>query len=434
MAIKLFQKKEVNNAGWLIGGRMLQMVLSLFVGLLTARYLGPSNYGLINYASTYIAFFSSFCTLGINSVIVKNFIDKPEEEGATIGSTLLLRSVCSLLSAVTIIAVSTIVDKDNPTTIIVVALCSLALPFQVFDTINYWFQAQYKSKITSIATLVAYVVTSVYKIVLLILGKSVVWFAVASSVDYVCIAIFLIFAYFKHKGPKFTFSKSKSKELLSASCHYILSGMMVAVYGHTDKFMLNHMIGETAVGYYSVAVAICSMWTFVLSAIIDSVVPTILRLHGESEEEFDRKNRQLYAIVFYISVIVSLIFLVFGDYIVLLLYGKEFLPASPVLKIVTWYTAFSFLGVARNPWIVSKGQQKYLVYIYVIAAIMNVILNFALIPILGEFGAGLASLITQISTSIVIPYFIKGMRKNAKLMINGILLKDIGLFTSKKNK
>ena len=62
------------------------MLLSLVVGVLTARYLGPGNYGLVNYGAAYVGFFSSLCTLGINNVIVKDFIDHPDEQGTAIGS------------------------------------------------------------------------------------------------------------------------------------------------------------------------------------------------------------------------------------------------------------------------------------------------------------------------------------------------------------
>ena len=60
----------------MIIGRIYQMSLSFVVSMLTARYLGPSNYGLINYASSFTSFFSTFCVLGINSVIVKNGLAK----------------------------------------------------------------------------------------------------------------------------------------------------------------------------------------------------------------------------------------------------------------------------------------------------------------------------------------------------------------------
>ena len=421
----ILKNREVKNAGWIIGGKIAQMAISFIVSILTARYLGPSNYGLIGYASAFVVFFSSLCTLGINSVIIKDFVDNPDEQGEAIGSAILLRAVSSFLSAVMVVGIVGIVDRNEPTTIIVTALCSLGLVFQIFDTVNYWFQSQYKSKITSIATFLAYIIVSVYKILLLILGASVKWFALATSVDYIAVAVFLLLAYKKHGGQRFKFTKRKARQLLSSSYHYILSGMMIAVYAQTDKFMLKQMLDETVVGYYSTAVTVCTMWCFILQAVIDSIYPTILTLHGKDKIAFNRKNRQLYAITFYMSLAVSVLFMFFGTPVIKILYGEAYLPAVNVLKIVTWYTAFSYLGVARNAWIVAEGKQKYLKYIYTVAALLNVIINFALIPVMGAEGAALASLITQVLTSIVLPLFIKELRPNAKLMLEAIILKEI---------
>ena len=153
---KIKNSKEMKNAGWLIVGRVVQMIIAFFVSIMTARYLGPSNYGLINYAGAYVAFFSALCTLGINSVIVKDFVDNPDEQGMAIGSTIILRAMSSILSLIAIIGIVNIVDNGETITIIVTSLCSVALIFQSFDTLNYWFQSRYESKITSIATLIAY--------------------------------------------------------------------------------------------------------------------------------------------------------------------------------------------------------------------------------------------------------------------------------------
>lgn len=117
--------------------------------------------------------FASLCTLGINSIIVKNFVDHPDQQGETIGTTLLLRAISSLLSALVIIGIVSVVDKGERLTVAVVALYSIGLVFQVFDTLNYWFQARLQSKYSAIAELVSYAAMSVYKIVLLALGK--VW-------------------------------------------------------------------------------------------------------------------------------------------------------------------------------------------------------------------------------------------------------------------
>lgn len=422
---RLLKNKEVKNASWLISGRIIQMVLSFLISVFTARYLGPSNFGAINYAGAYVAFFTSLCTLGINFVIIKDFTDNPDEQGVTIGTSLVLRAFSSALSTLMIVGIVSIVDKGEPVTIVVTALCSIALVFQVFDTINYWFQSRYESKVTAIATLFAYLAISLYKIILLLLHKNVIWFAFANSVDYIFLAIFLLGAYKKYNGPKLSFSFTKGKHLLSKSYHYILSGMMVAIYGQTDKLMLKQMLDEASVGYYSLASSVNLMWVFVLQAIIDSMYPTIMKLYKVDKNSFEKKNRQLYSIVIYVSVFVAVMFVMFGGIAIRVLYGEAYLPATKPLKIITWYTIFSYLGVARNAWVVCENKQKYLKYMYLSAALINVILNYFMIPIWGASGAAMASLITQICTSMILPCFIKDMRQNVKLMIQAFLLRNI---------
>ncbi|MBE6597995.1 MAG: flippase [Ruminococcaceae bacterium] len=431
---KILGNKEVKNAGWLIGGKVVQMLLSLVVGALSARYLGPSNYGLVGYGTTFVSFFSSFCTLGLNSVIIKDFIDHPDEEGEALGSSIALRIISSLASSVMIIGIVSVLDRGEPLTIAVVALSSASLVFHAFNSINYWFQKQYKSKITAIATFIAYAATSAYKIILLILGMDVKWFAFANSVDYIVLSVFLLLAYKKHNGPAMSFSWEKGKSLLGRSYHYILSGMMVAIYGHTDKFMLKQMLDEAAVGYYTVGMVICNMWVFVLIAIIDSIHPTIMTLHKTDKAAYERKNRQLFAIVFYASVFVSLMICLFGDLAIYILYGEAYKPAAAPLKIITWYTAFSYLGAARNAWIVCENKQKYLKYMYGGAAFSNVLFNVLFIPWLGASGAALASLLTQVLSSIVLPYCIKDLRPSAKLMLEAIFLKDLWSKSGKKTR
>lgn len=417
--------REATNASWLIGGRIAQMLLSFFVSILTARYLGPSNYGVINYAAAYVAFFTSMCTLGINAVIIRDFVEHPQEQGTAIGTSIVLRTVSSFLSIILIFCVVSIVDQDEPTTITVALLCSVSLLFQVMDTFNYWFQSRYESKVTSIATFVAYAATSLYRIILLILQKDVMWFAFATSVDYICLGLFLWLSYRKHNGPKLRYSWSKGKYLLSRSYHYILSGMMVAIYGQTDRFMLKQMLDESSVGFYSLASSLSNMWVFVLQAIIDSMYPTIINLYGKDQKQFEKKNRQLYAIVIYVSIAVAACFVIFAPLIIRLLYGDAYLPAIGPLRIITWYTIFAFLGVARNAWIVCENQQKYLKYMYLSAAFINIVLNYFMIPLWGASGAALASLITQICTSLILPCFWKNMRTNVKLMIDALLLRDV---------
>lgn len=422
---QLISSGVVRNAEWIMAGKIAQMLINLIVGLLTARYLGPSNYGLIGYATAYTTFFTSICTLGINSIIVKEFVDNPGREGEILGSSLGLRIVSSILSAATIIGISSIMDAKEPETKLVVALCSLGLAFNTFEVLTYWFQFRLQSKKTAIAALVGYTIAAVYKVVLLILGKSVAYFAFATSVDHLCVAAVLLFFYKKEGGKPFAFSWKYSKSLLKKSHHYILSGLMIAVYAQTDKIMLKQMVDEAAIGYYSTALSLSTVWCFLLSAIITSMVPVIMQAQKTDYAKYRKLNTSLYCLVFYMSAVVSLAFLLLGDWMIVLLYGQAYLPAAMPLKIITWQTAFSYLGVARDTWIVCENKQKYLKYIYVSAALANVVLNFLLIPVWGTTGAAIASLTAQVVTVMVAPFFMKEMRPNAMMMLDAILLRGL---------
>ena len=424
--LAIIKNKTVRNAGYLIVGKVLQMLFGLIVGLLTARYLGPSNYGLINYANAYIGFFAALCTLGINNVLVKEFVDHPGEEGKVIGTTLGLRAVSSILCSVAIIAISSILDAGEMTTILIVALSSVGMVFHIVETFNYWFQSRLESKVTAFSTLIAYLVSTAYKIYLLATGKPVTYFAITTSLDYLCLGILLYVQYRKHKGGKLCFSWQYGKQLFAKSRHFILSGMMISIYGQTDKLMLKQMIGESEIGYYATAVSLCGMWCFILSAIIDSVYPSIMEADKAGDEQlFKKRNVQLYAIVFYMSTAVSLGFTVLAKPIIYIMYGVNYLPAVNPLRIITWYTAFSYLGVARNAWVVAKERQRYLFAIYAASAMANVLLNYLLIPMMGASDAAIASLVAQAFTTLVVPFFIKDMRENSLLILDAIMLKGI---------
>ena len=201
--------------------------------------------------------------------------------------------------------------------------------------------------------------------------------------------------------------------------------MMTAVYGYTDKLMLKQMLGETQVGYYATATAICGMWSFVLMAVIDSMHPTIIAAREKDYSLYEKRNRQLYAAVLYLAAFISAVFFIFGEEMILVLYGEAYLPAAAPLKVATWYTAFSYLGVARNAWMVCEDKQRCLKYIYAGAAACNVVLNALLIPPFGTTGAAAASLATQILIAIVLPFALKDLRRNSVLMMEAAILKGL---------
>ena len=68
------------------------MVISLFVGIYVARYLGPERYGLLSYTMSFVWLFSAFLDLGHREIIVRELVLYPEQRNVILGSAILLRS------------------------------------------------------------------------------------------------------------------------------------------------------------------------------------------------------------------------------------------------------------------------------------------------------------------------------------------------------
>ena len=178
----MFRNRTVQNAKWIIGCKAVQALLQLVVGMLSARYLGPSNYGLINYAASVVAFLVPVMQLGLYATLVQEYVATPEREGEIMGTALVLNFLSGAACIVGVTAFSMVSGSGNPVTVAVCALYSTQLLFQAMEMLQCWFQAKLLSKYSSMAMLGAYVAVSAYKIWLLATGKSVYWFALSHSV------------------------------------------------------------------------------------------------------------------------------------------------------------------------------------------------------------------------------------------------------------
>jgi len=412
--------KVVKNAGWIIAARLVQAVLSFVIGMLTARFLGPSNYGLINYAISIVAFFTPIMELGITNVIVHQLIEHKDEEGKSIGTAITLNLLSSVGCLIGIAGFAIIANWNEPETILVCILYSMLLLFKAIEIIQYWFQAHLLSKYSSIASLIAYVVVSAYKVFLLATHKSIYWFALSYVLDNFLVALLLAILYKKLGGDKLSFSKTSANRLLSAGKYYIVSSMMVTIFAQTDKIMLKGMLGKDSVGYYSAAIVCAGITGFVVAAIIDSFRPVIFENKKRSLAKFEESLRQLYSIIIYFSLAQSVVMTLGAELIVGVVYGSQYSPSVTALRIVVWYTTFAYLGSVRNIWLLAENKQKYLWIVNLSGAVANVLLNFCLIPYLGVNGAAIASLVTQFFTNVIIGYIIKPIRPNNRIMVSSL--------------
>ncbi len=413
-------KSVFQNAKWIVACRIAQSVIQLVIGMISARYLGPSNYGLINYAASIVAFALPVMRLGFNSTLVHDFVEAPNREGKILGTALTLNVLSSLFCILGVSGVVSVLNAGDKTTILVCILYSFSLVFSALEMIQYWFQYKLKSKYSSIVMLLAYVLVSLYKIFLLITGKSVYWFALVNCFDYAIISISLLIIYFKIGKTKLSFSFSVAKAMLSKSKHYMLSGIMVVAFQTTDHVMLLNMINKKENGYYTAAITAAGVVQFVYTAIIDSYRPLILSNKKENNADYNKNISSLYSIIIYLSLAQSLAFFVFAKPIITVLYGSSYMPSVSVIRVLVWYLAFSYMGMVRNVWILAEQKQKYLWIINLSGAVFNVVINSILIPFYGAVGAAVASLATQIFINFILGFIMKPIRQNNKLLLIGL--------------
>jgi len=418
------KSKESKNAGWIIGERVIQMLLSLIVSVLSARYLGPNNYGALSYSASLVAFFSSIASLGMEGVIIKKMIAEPQHEGEYLGGCMGLRLMSALASSATIVLIMGVLNPGDQTKMLLAFLQSLQLVFQSVNILDYWFQRYLQSKYISVAKMAASIIVMGYKVVLMLTSRSVVWFAFANSLSTLIIAATLYVFYRRSKGPSLKVDLSYGRLVLKDSYHYILSGLMVSIYGQMDKIMIGKMMTDTDVGLYSTAAAICSMWIFVPQAIIQSFRPSIMEARQSGNLQLYRKKlTNLYSVILWLCVFVSICVCVAAPLAVRILYGEAYMGAIGALRIIIWMETFSMLGTARNIWLLCEQKDRYAKYFLSIGAAANLIMNAVMIPGMGIEGAAVATLATQVITSLLAPLLFRETRVHTRIIWDAFLLK-----------
>lgn len=412
--------KLFNNAKWIIFCKIIQSLLQLVVGMLSARYLGPGDYGLVNYAASVTAFFAPIMQLGLQATLVQEYVDKPEQEGRILGTSLVMTMISAVACIIGVTAFSMVANYGEETTVVVCALYSMSLFFQGIEMIQYWFQAKLLSKYSSLAMLCSYVVVSAYKIILLAAGMSVHWFALSHAVEYGVTGLLLLVAYKRNGSQKLRFSFTMAKELFTKSKHYISAMLMVVVFSSTGNILLKLMFGETENGYYATALTCTCITVFVFNAIIDTARPVVLESKKQSQEAYEKNVSRVYSLTTWLSIAQSVFFTLFAEIVVRILYGEAYLPAVPVLRILAWQSAFSYMGYVRNIWILAEEKHSVLFRINFSGAVANLIFNMLLIPRWGACGAALASVLTQVFTNFIMGFILKPIRENNRLLLKGL--------------
>lgn len=424
--IRLTKNRFLQNTSWIVGANLVQMVLSFIIGMISARYLGPSNFGVINYAAAIVAFFTSIANLGMEGVLVNEFTRKEYKNSEVLGTSLVMGLVASIISSILVVLLVGVLKQWDSLMIVVTFLQSLTLVFKAFNVFDYWFQSKLLSKYPSIIKCLSYIVMSAYKIFLLVTNKSVIWFAFSLGVDTLSIALGLMFCYFVIEKGEIGFNGRLIWHILVQSAPFIISGLVSVIYTQMDKVMIEQFLNDSAqTGLYSAALTVCTTWLFLPQAFITSARPVILGMKDRNDSRYIVRLKQLYSFIIWGCIAVAAAITICAPIIIKILYGDAYAAAANTLRIVIWYTVFAMIGTARGIWILCEKKNKYVWRYLIVGSIVNVILNACLIPYLGITGAALATVFAQFTSAIIAPVFYKETRIHTKYVLESFFLRGL---------
>ena len=411
------------NLSWIFFGNIVHAIFQFALNIYCARQFGSSDYGVINYCVSLVAFFTAVGTLGFNGVITKFFAQEEENAGKFLGTTILARLVFSVLSIILLQIIIAFDEAYSPTLAIIVLCQSAQIMFGVADLFVYWFRYKNQAKHVAIIRLVAFAMAALWRFVA-IYFHSLEWYSMGISME---IALFSIFLYWlfrrEYHEHRLSFDKNCLTQIFRLSYPFIFSAILVTIYGQTDKIMLKSMVDFESVGLYSVSLTLAGAISIIPAALIEGFRPEIMIYKVQNEAKYKHRLRQLYGIVFWICVLYCVFITILSEPLIRLLYGEQYLAAVSSLSIIVWYTSFSYFGAINNMYMVAENKTFWVQIITLVGAVLNVALNFFFSPLCGIVGAAIASLITQIFGNYILMFLIKPLRGGFKLLNEGIIVK-----------
>jgi O-antigen/teichoic acid export membrane protein len=387
--------KSIGNTAWIFLDNIIRMLVGLFIGVWFVRYLGPNLYGKISYVLAFVALFLPIATLGLEDVMVRDFVRDPSRKNETMGSAFVLRLTGGIAAFVITIGAAFILHGSDHQFLWLIGIIALGNFFYCFSVIESWFSSQAQTKYTVLAKSPAFFVCTFIKIALIISGASLIAFAWAGTVEIVIGYIGLLKAY-ELKGDSirnWRCTLKRTKALLKDSLPLALSFIATGVYMRIDQVMLGEMVGSEEVGVYSVAVRLAEVWTFIPSAVFWSVFPSIIEAKNISEKMFYYKLQKFYNLMVILAYAVAIPMSLVAQWLVVTLYGKTFEKAGMMLVVLIWASLFINLEFARSAFLNAMNLNRIYLLSVIAGAVLNIVLNLLLIPRYGGMGAAIASLI-----------------------------------------
>lgn len=428
-------KKRSLGANAILNG--MRSVLNLIFPLITfpyvSRVLSVSGMGIYNFSTTYINYFILIAGLGIATYAVREGAKyRDDKEKISIFSSQIFSiNMFSTLIAYILLLGSLIVFGNLHNYISCILILSIQILFTTMGT--EWIYTIYED----------YAYITIRSIIFKVLSIILLFVLVKSADDYLWYAGITVFANVGSNILNYIHAKSlcniKIVRLKKTNWKYHLKPILiifatsaaVTIYVSSDTTILGLIKSDYAVGIYSTSVKIYTMVSTLISSILLVTVPRLAMLLGKRKTK--EYNQVLGNVIGTLSIlafpaIIGLIML--SKEIVLIIAGEKYLASVNSLRIISWAMLFSTFSFVFNQCVLipAKREAKSLRNT-LITAVINVVLNFILIPIWSYDGTSLSTVIAEFVVMMLNGWSAKDIIKPllfSKKIINNIVSSIIG--------
>jgi PST family polysaccharide transporter len=412
-------RRLLGNGIWRVGDSVFRMGVGVLVSAYVARYLSPAGFGLISFAAAMATLVTAIAQFGMQNVVVRELIRRPQERSAILGSALAIRLAAGAASILLAVAATGLLRPgDHRAALVVLIVAAIALP-RAWDIIDYDYQSRIEARPVVIARNVSFMAFALLRTILVLARAPLEAFALALTGEGV-LAAALMARRWRADGltvGAFAATWSELRDLTATSWPLVVAGLSMIVYMRIDQIMLAGMMGDAGVGLFSAAVKVSEALYFLPMAAAATVAPALTAAHGRSRAEYERQTLQVMRILVWTALFVAAVFACFSRLIILVLYGPAYSGAATVLSIHAWIGVLVSINYCSNQWLINEGYLHCNMYQTLIGAAVNIALNLILIPTYGIIGAAVASCVGQFASVMLMMAVIPKTRRLFKLQL-----------------
>ena len=395
-------------------GHLKKAAIITFIGIIFSKFfayvyrlivarLGPTDYGTFSLGYAIYGFALIFAMLGLSQAVLRYIPyyrankDTGNEHG-TLKTSLVIMLVSSLLFSGLLFAFADYFANlfRTPDLALVIRFFAIALPFAALGMLLVSVLKAYKK--VAQATLPQYYIEGIAKIILTAL---LLWlgYGLLGAIGGFISAVIIMFLAAAWLSRKYLFRKGAwvAKELLPYSVTLMFSGFLYYIIYYTDSLMVGYYKDAAQVGIYNVSLPTAGLLFIIPEAILVLFVPLMTEYYakGNKAKFYDLYRKSFwYSLLFNLPVFLVLFF--FSKIVIQLLFGSAYVPGALALSILSIGYFFRLVFMPHTRLLEVFKKQKVLLVITIIAALMNVAINFVLIPAYGIVGGAISTTITYV--------------------------------------